>query len=123
MEKLVSNYYETTSMILFGIGFVTLLLHKNLIKKIIGLNIMDTSIFLFLAAKGYIAGRKSPIIIDGLTQAEHYINPIPSGLVLTGIVVAVSVTAFALALCLKLYEYYGTLDMDKVALLSKRGKP
>ena len=122
MGNLSSNYYEATSMILFGIGFVTLFLQKNLIKKVIGLNIMDTSIFLFLAAKGYIAGRKAPIITDGITEAARYINPIPSGLVLTGIVVAVSVTAFALALCLKLYEYYGTLDMDKIALMSKGGK-
>jgi multicomponent Na+:H+ antiporter subunit C len=109
-------------MILFGLGFVTLLMQKNLIKKVIGLNIMDTSIFLFLAAKGYITGRKAPIIVDGITQVERYINPIPSGLVLTGIVVAVSVTAFVLALSLKLYEYYGTLDMDKIALMPKGEK-
>lgn len=121
MGNLVSNYYEATAVILFGIGFTTLLLHKNLIKKIIGMNIMDTSIFLFLAAKGFITGRKAPIIVDGVTQAVNYINPIPSGLVLTGIVVAVSVTAFALALCLRLYGYYGTLDVDKVALMAKGG--
>lgn len=113
------NYYELTAMILFGIGFTTLLLQKNLLKKIIGLNIMDTSIFLFLAAKGYISGRKAPIIVDGILSAEYYINPIPSGLVLTGIVVAVSVTAFMLALSLRLYARYQTLDMDKITLLAK----
>lgn len=122
MGNIASNYYEVAAIILFGIGFTTLLLHKNLIKKVIGLNIMDTSIFLFLAAKGFITGRKAPIIINGITQAEHYINPIPSGLVLTGIVMAVSITAFLLALCLKMYEYYGTLDMDKIALMPKGGK-
>jgi len=109
-------------MILFGIGFVTLLMQKNLIKKIIGLNIMDTAIFLYLTAKGYITGRSAPIIIDGITYPGHYVNPLPSALVMTGIVVAVSITAFALALSLRLYKRYGTLDMDKIYLLSQEGR-
>ena len=108
-------------MILFGIGFITLLLQKNLIKKIIGLNIMGTAILLFLTARGYITGRSAPIIVDGVTAAEYYINPLPSALVMTGIVVSVSCTAFALALSLKLYKQYGTLDMDKMYLLSDTG--
>ena len=57
MEVILAHYYDIAAVILFGIGFFTLLLHRNLIKKIIGLNIMDTSIFLFLASKGYIFGR------------------------------------------------------------------
>ena len=109
---------EVTAIILFGIGLTTLLLQKNLIKKVIGLNIMDTAIFLFLTAKGYIAGRSAPIIADGMADTARYINPLPSALVLTGIVVAVSVTAFMLALCLKLYEHYGTLDMDKITMMA-----
>ena len=52
MQALVTNYYETAAMILFSIGFTMLLLQKNLIKKAIGLNIMDMSVYLFLAAKG-----------------------------------------------------------------------
>ncbi len=56
MEVILAHYYDIAAVILFGIGFFTLLLHRNLIKKIIGLNIMDTSIFLFLASKGYIFG-------------------------------------------------------------------
>jgi len=108
---------EATALILFGIGLTTLMLHKNLIKKLIGFNIMETSIFLYLTAKGYIAGRGAPIIVDGITDVELYINPIPSGLVLTGIVIAVSITAFMLALCIKIYEHYGTLDMDKITLI------
>lgn len=119
MGGLTTNYYEATAIILFGIGFTTLLLQKNLIKKIIGLNIMDTSIFLFLAAKGYIAGAQSPIIAEGATE---YINPLPSGLVLTGIVVAVSMTAFLLALSLRIYKYFGTLDTDKIAFRIKEEK-
>ena len=114
--NLFNNYYEAAAIILFTIGLCTLLLQRNLVKKIIGLNIMDTSVFLFLAAKGYIAGRQSPIIRDGITDASQYINPIPSGLVLTGIVVTVSVTAFSLALTLRWYQQYKTLDVDRVVL-------
>ena len=123
MENIITNHFEATAMILFGIGFVTLLLQKNLIKKIIGLNIMDTSIFLFLAAKGYITGRSAPIVVDGVVQMEYYVNPLPSALVMTGIVVAVSITAFALALSLKLYKRYGTLDMDKIYLIKSSPEP
>ena len=120
MGSLGANYIEATALILFGIGLTTLMLHKNLIKKLIGFNIMETSIFLYLTTKGYISGRGAPIIIDGMNDIELYINPIPSGLVLTGIVIAVSITAFMLALCIKIYEYYGTLDMDKIAFMSEK---
>ena len=122
LGNLGTNYMEATALILFGIGLTTLMLHKNLIKKLIGFNIMETSIFLYLTAKGYIAGRGAPIIVDGITDVELYINPIPSGMVLTGIVIAVSITAFMLALCIKMYEHYGTLDMDKITLIiDKKG--
>lgn len=114
MERLLTNYYETASIILFGIGFATLLLHNNLIKKIIGLNIMDTSVFLFFIAKGYIQGKDAPIIVKGFKGVNGYINPIPTSLMLTGIVVAVSTTAFALALTIKIYEKYGTVELNEI---------
>lgn len=120
--NLFANYYETASMILFGIGFTALLLNKNLIKKFIGLNIMDTSIYLFLTAKGYITGRIPLMYADSARDPALYVNPLPSALVLTGIVVSVSVTAFSLALVLRLYNIYGTLDMDEIMLLSKKGE-
>ena len=106
------------AMILFGIGFTTLLLHKNMIKKIIGFSMMDSAIYLFLAVKGYIAGRKVPIVVDGITSMEAYINPIPAGLVLTGIVV--SVTALMLALTVRLYRQYHTLDIDEITALCRK---
>ena len=112
--NLFVNYYEAVSMILFGIGFTTMLLHPNLIKKIIGLNIMDTAIYLFLTAKGYIEGKLAPIIVNGDLSMETYINPIPSSLVLTGIVVSVSVTAISLALVQRLYKKYNTLNIDEI---------
>ena len=113
---LLMNVEETASMILFGVGFTMLLLHRNLIKKIMGLNIMDTAVYLFLAAKGYIEGRKVPIIVDGIQDASAYINPIPSRLVLTGIVVSVSVTAIMLSLTIRLYQRYGSLDIDEILM-------
>ena len=121
--NLLNNYFETAAMILFGIGFTTLFLQPNLIKKVIGLNIMDSAIYLFLAAKGYINGRLAPIVVNGVTEMETYINPIPSGLVLTGIVVGVSVTAVSLSLIQKLYKEYHTLDMDEILTkVSKEGE-
>ena len=121
LEKLLLNHYEAAAVILSGIGLTNLLLQRNLIKKIIGLNIMDTAVYLFLAAKGYVEGRAAPILIENssgswLTSSSLYVNPVPAGLVLTGIVVSVSVTAFALALTLKLYEHYGTLNIDEALL-------
>lgn len=109
------NIGEEVAMLLFGIGFANLLFQKNLIKKIIGLNIMDTAIYLFLAEKGYITGRVAPIVVDGIQEVEKYINPIPSGLVLTGIVVSVSVTALMLSLTVRLYQRYQTLDLDEIS--------
>ena len=109
------NFGEEVAMILFGIGFANLLFQKNLIKKIIGFNIMDTAIYLFLAEKGYISGRVAPIIVNGVQEVEKYINPIPSGLVLTGIVVSVSVTALMLSLTIRLYKRYQTLDLDEIS--------
>lgn len=107
-------------MMLFGIGFTTLLLHRNLIKKIIGFSMMDSAIYLFLAAKGYIEGRRAPIVENGVQAMEAYINPIPAGLVLTGIVVSVSVSALMLALSVRLYRRYHTLNIDEITALSRR---
>lgn len=121
--NLFVNYGEAVAAILFCIGFTNLLLQTNLIKKIIGLNIMDSAIYLFLAEKGYIAGRTAPIVTNGITSVEAYINPIPSGLVLTGIVVSVSVSALMLSLTIRLYIRYHTLNLDEIAAqLKKEGK-
>ncbi len=122
-SNLLCNYEEAVAMILFGIGFSNLLMQKNLIKKIIGMNIMDTSIYLFLAVKGYVSSHKAPIVVDGIQSATVYINPIPSGLVLTGIVVSVSVTALMLSLTIRLYRRYHTLDLDEIStMLKKEGR-
>ena len=121
-SNLLLNFGEAVAMILFGIGFSNLMFQKNLIKKIIGFNIMDTAIYLFLAEKGYITGRMAPIVVDGVQDVSAYINPIPSGLVLTGIVVSVSVSALMLSLTIRLYKRYHTLDLDEISTrLRKEG--
>ncbi len=120
MIKLITtNYFEMTAIILFGIGFMNILLQDNLIKKFIGLNIMDTAIYLYLVSYGYISNRTAPIIREGNWQ---YVNPVPSGLVLTGIVVSVSMTAFSLALVQRLYKRYGTLSFDEVIKKLRSGE-
>ena len=119
---LLTNLPEAAAIILFGIGFSNLMLSRNMIKKIIGMNIMDTAIYLFLAAKGYVAGRVAPIVIQRPIDASRYINPIPSGLVLTGIVVSVSVSAVLLALAVRLYERFGSLDIEEIVRLLKEEK-
>ena len=116
LNSLLTNYEETAAVILFVIGMLNLLLSKNLIKKIIGLDIMDCAVYLFLASMGYITGRSAPIVVDGVTDVTAYINPIPSGLVLTGIVVSVSVSALMMALSVDLYRKYNTLNIDEIMM-------
>ena len=120
MEWLITYRFEVAAVIVFGIGFMNLLLRKNLIKKIIGFNIMDSSVFLFLASQGYIEGRIAPIVVDGVQDVSKYINPIPSGLVLTGIVVSVSVSAFFLALVQRIYKKYHTIELDELLKIMKK---
>lgn len=122
LQTLLDMRYQIVAVILFCIGFATLFLHPNLIKKIIGLNLMDSAVFLMLAAVGYVEGGKAPIIVNGIYDAAYYINPVPGGLVLTGIVVAVSTTAFFLALVQRLYHMYGTLDLDEILLMAKKSE-
>ncbi len=76
------------------------------------MNIMDTAIFLLFVAIGYVRGGRSPILEPGVDHV--FINPLPSALILTGIVVAVSVTAYALSLIIKLYKHYGTIDAEEI---------
>ena len=121
MEKmfthLLENYEACVAVVLFVIGLCMLLFDRNLLKKVIGLDIMDTGTFLLLADRGYIAGRSVPIVTAGVTDMANYVNPIPAGLVLTGIVVSVSVSALMLSLTVRIYKKYHTLDMDALYLM------
>ena len=114
LGDIAHNYFFAISAILFIVGLHTMLTHSNLIKKVIALNIMETSIFLFFVAIGYVRGGRAPMMEPGGPVDAAYINPLPSALILTGIVVSVSITAFALALIVKLYQHYGVLDVDEI---------
>ena len=118
--KLREHFEAIAALILFGIGFTNLLLNRNMMKKIIGFSMMDSAIYLFLASYGYIDGRIAPIIVDPAAPLEvsAYVNPLPAGLVLTGIVVSVSVSALMLALSVRLYYRYHTLNLDEIVMLA-----
>ncbi len=118
IDLLIQQRYYIGAVLLFSVGLATLFLHPNLIKKIIGLNLMDTSVFLFLAAMGYVEGGRAPIINPG-EEELLYINPVPGGLVLTGIVVAVSTTALFLALTCRLYRRYHSLNLDVILMRAR----
>lgn len=120
MRALLENRFAVTAVILFGIGLANMLLQKNLIKKIVGFNIMDSAVFLLLASRGFVEGRVAPIVAEGMADASLYINPIPSGLVLTGIVVSVSISAFSLALVQRIYHAYGTIELDELVMRVKK---
>ena len=114
LENLPFNYEEAVAVLLFVIGFCMLLFSRNLIKKVIGLDIMDSGVFLLLADRGYIAGRTAPIIVDGVTDMSRYVNP--------GIVVSVSVSAVMLSLTVRIYKTYRTLDVDKLYMMISHKK-
>lgn len=114
------NRFAITAVVLFGIGLLNMMLRQNLLKKVIGFSIMDSAVFLLLASLGYIEGHGAPIVEEGAEAASLYINPIPSGLVLTGIVVSVSVTAFSLALIQRIYSRYGTIELAELLERAKK---
>lgn len=114
LEKLIVNYPYVISIILFIIGALIVLNKTNLFKKLIGISIMESSIFIMFVGAGNIRGGAVPISGDPNIQAL-YVNPLPSALMLTGIVVGVSVTAFGLALIIRLYKSYGTTDARKIS--------
>jgi multicomponent Na+:H+ antiporter subunit C len=108
LELLLVNFPYFVAIALFSMGTLIVLTQTNLIQKVIGINIMQCGIFLFFITVGNIIGGIPPVYDSQLPDAL-YINPLPSALMLTGIVVSFSVTAFALALIVKLYIFYGTI--------------
>lgn len=123
LEKIIINYPYLITVILFVIGATTVLTRSNLFKKLIGINIMESAVFLMFVAGGNIRGGAVPILDKKTTELTTlYINPLPSALMLTGIVVSVSVTAFALALIVRLYRSYGTTDSRRIAELRRKGE-
>ena len=123
LHTIIENRFAITAVILFVTGFVNMMVHPNLIRKVVSFNIMDSATFLLLASRGMIAGRTAAILTDGGANPALYVNPIPAGLVLTGIVVSVSVSAFSLALIQRIYGAYGTVDMrELLEAMKKKGE-
>ncbi|MDT8357271.1 MAG: cation:proton antiporter subunit C [Methanomicrobiaceae archaeon] len=113
MELLLSRHNYWMAIILILIGLYALIAKQNLVKKIIGLNIFQTAIFLFYISLAYVDGGTAPIYVrEG--EAALYVNPLPHVLILTAIVVGVSVTAVALSLIVRIYEEYGVIDEDEL---------
>jgi multicomponent Na+:H+ antiporter subunit C len=92
-------------------GFYIVIAHDNLVKKIVGLNVFQASVFLLYITFGKIDGGTAPIIADGITI---YSNPLPHVLILTAIVVGVATTALGLALIVRINEAYGTIEEDEI---------
>ena len=124
LQMLHANRYETASVLLFVVGLAGMLFNRSLFKKVVSLGFMDSAIFLFLTSAGYVRGRLAPIIMDPTVpaSAQVYSNPLPAGLVLTGIVVSVSFTAFGLALTQRLYKQYGSLNIDEIMMQAQKSE-
>lgn len=92
-------------------GLYTVISHGNLVKKIAGLNIFQTSVFILYISMGYITGAAAPILEEGVTL---YSNPLPHVLILTAIVVGVATTALGLSLVVRIREAYGTVEEEEI---------
>lgn len=108
IDLLASHYYYLGSFLLLGVGAYVLIAAPNLVKKVIGMNVLQTGIFLFFIAAAYVEGANPPV----LTNEAPYVSPLPHVLILTAIVVGVSLTAVALGLVVRIYDEYGTLRED-----------
>lgn len=111
-EALWDNVDYAASVVLFCIGLYIIIAKSNLIKKLLGLNIMETAVFAFIVTLGAVDGGAPPILGPGATPP--YASPLPHALVLTGIVVAVSTTALALSLIIRIYQQCGTIEADEL---------
>jgi multicomponent Na+:H+ antiporter subunit C len=92
-------------------GFYIVIAHDNLVKKIVGLNVFQASVFLLYITVGKVEGGTAPIIAEGITV---YSNPLPHVLILTAIVVGVATTALGLALVVRINEAYGSIEEDEI---------
>ncbi|WP_336326990.1 cation:proton antiporter subunit C [Halovenus sp. HT40] len=107
-----SRYTYVLFAILLVIGLYIVVASSNLVKKVIGLNLFQTAIFLFFISTAYVEGGSSPIIPKEAFAGQGYASPLPQVIVLTAIVVGIALTAVALALIVRIYDEYGTLDEE-----------
>lgn len=113
---MLANYIG--SIILIVIGFYVMVVKKNIIKIVIGMSIVDYGLNIFLVSVGFNESGSAPIFtFSELTSGMHFVDPVPQALTLTSIVIGACVTAMALALCIKIYGEYGTLDASQIRRL------
>ncbi len=106
---------------LFVIGLYCALTKKNIVKIVIGLTIMEYAVNLFLILLGYRKDGVAPIVGEDTNPLEFLarsVDPLPQALVVTSIVIGLGVTTLAIALCIRLYEKYGTFDISEIRRLS-----
>ena len=110
MSFIVDYYNYWVVVFLMMAGFYTVIAANNLVKKIVGLNIFQTSVFIFYISMGKVSGGSAPIVAEGITI---YSNPLPHVLILTAIVVGVATTAVGLALVVRIKRAYGTVEENE----------
>ena len=120
--RILGLYNYWVFIFLMMVGFYILISRRNLVKKILGLNIFQTSVFIFYISMGKITGGTAPILIEG-EEGVLYSNPLPHVLILTAIVVGVSTTAVALSLVVRIKEAYGTIEGDEITAMDNRMPP
>lgn len=103
------NYWIV--IVLMMAGLYIMIARYNFIKKMIGLGVFQTSIFYLYITMSKVRGGTAPILADGI---EVYSNPLPHVLILTAIVVGVATTAVGLALIVRIYEQYGSIEEDEI---------
>jgi multicomponent Na+:H+ antiporter subunit C len=114
MENFSGLFNYWVVIVLMMMGFYIVISQHNLIKKIIGLNVFQVSVFLFYISMGKVKGGTAPILAEGI---EVYSNPLPHVLILTAIVVGVATTALGLALTVRIKNAYGTIEEDEIEAL------
>ncbi|MDP6969538.1 MAG: cation:proton antiporter subunit C [Gammaproteobacteria bacterium] len=110
MSFIVDYYNYWVVVFLMMVGFYTVIVANNLVKKIVGLNIFQTSVFILYISMGKVSGGSAPIVAEGITI---YSNPLPHVLILTAIVVGVATTAVGLALVVRIKRAYGTVEENE----------
>jgi multicomponent Na+:H+ antiporter subunit C len=116
VDFFVGHYNYWIFIFLMMLGFYVVVARGNLVKKIIGLNIFQASVFLLYISIGKVLGGTAPIIIEGNnTDPVVYSNPLPHVLILTAIVVGVATTALGLSLVIRINEAYGTIEEDEIS--------
>ena len=107
----IFDYYNYWIVVfLMMAGFYIVISANNLVKKVVGLNIFQTSVFMLYISMGKVSGGTAPIVAEGITQ---YSNPLPHVLILTAIVVGVATTALGLSLIVRIKRAYGTVEENE----------